>query len=272
MRLVFISEHARKHKETMKDFKYDTVCSVPKTFDNIESHGNRNFDDVVAFGSSRVIDYAKLFSAKKKLTLTAIPTSISTDAIFTKETAVRKENWVYYITSKRPDKLVIDIDILLENKHRCNYAWLDILSAITAKQSALDFAIYSKKLDEANKKIIKLTNRIEKIVDMVSIFNLLYCLSKEVKICEEVGSALCVEEGIEHYMSYALENMINKRLMHGQYLAFAMEFLGVTKPLDKIGINESYTNYGLTVRDMGKAYDLGMKKLEKDVLSQYCSN
>lgn len=285
MRVIFISEHVLGNnllRTLVKKEPDDVIVRVPLVFTDSPEGVIEDMDDVVAVGSSRVVDYAKLCSSISGSRLTAIPTEITTDALFTSDTAIREDGWVKYVKSKRPDVISLNEQVLLSNKNRCNYGWLDVLSSLSAKTNSLP-----------HPGMAKLCRMTEPVTDMSSIYKLLYCLKREVEICEEVGTALLIEEGIEHYMSYVLENHIPRRLMHGEYLALAMKWLieeeekaildtmhtqsrgfppaSITLKdlkyyLTLLGIYpDSYESYGVTERDMDNIHEFALKMLERDV-------
>jgi len=233
--LVFVSEHAMDYAISL-GYPYGLIQLVPKVFTQADpthvrscSFGTNKQREVIAIGSSRVIDYAKLVSHIAEAHLVAIPTSITTDVLFTKDTAVRKEGWVYYVKSKTPDEIILNPDILLSNKTLCNYAWLELLSSFTAQLEIED--LVKNNVTVSNLTLRSFyedlydTNSL-KIETMSELYLLLHALSKEVEICSKAETALGVEEGLEHYMSYLLENRLKERYLHGQYLYTTMLYLG----------------------------------------------
>lgn len=267
MRLVLISEHARHYNDWIGHFEHDTISSVPLTFESVKLD-NQKYEEIVAFGSGRVIDYGKLYAQATSLRLTVIPTAIATDCLFTEDAAIRKNSSISYVKAKRPDRIILDTNLILRNRHMCNYGWLEIISAFTTRHYTLKTGI--KKAIAHNSKVIDLLRYLEPVSDERTLFQLIWALSTEVGLCERNGSALLVEEGIEHYLAYELENMIKQRLPHGLYLSVAINFLlPDSRHLRALGLPKDYKDYGLTSEEMKKAIDRAHFRLAQDIKRIY---
>ena len=69
-------------------------------------------DLVVSVGGGLPADAGKYFSLKTGLDMVCIPTALSVDAFFTWASGIRRDGCVYYIETKVPDLLILDMDVI----------------------------------------------------------------------------------------------------------------------------------------------------------------
>ena len=174
------------------------------------------------------IDLAKYLAARNRCPCIAIPTIISTDAFLVKETAVRDGGLVRYIETKKPDRLIIDPDLILSAPPYMNASgWGDVFSIYTA---CFDWRLAAENGadhydPEVAAEALALLEQAQPPTTKAGLTTLIYCLRREVELSEQVGRAR-PEEGSEHYFVYCLENYLppERRYLHGQLVA-----LGITR-------------------------------------------
>jgi len=227
MWLIYTSKHVPQDWINRAFSGEKIVRSVPLVYAGLSDNDEKICHDVskiIAVGSGRVIDYAKLVASEHNKPLMAVPTSITTDCLFTDVTAVRRGRGVEYVKSKVPDELMLVPSMLMENVDRCNYAWMDLFSSFTATIGIDDLITdRQKSMNETLKQFVE--NKAILIGTLGDMFYLMHCLKWEVDLCNIAGTALGVEEGLEHYMSYILEGELGMRYMHGEYLLATISFL-----------------------------------------------
>src|SRR3989344_3526861 len=85
-----------------------------------------------AIGGGMTCDVAKYYAYKLKLPLIIIPTIISTDAFLVGCTGLRKDGCVKYFTSKLPEKVILDINLLKKTPFKYHLSGCgDVLSIYT---------------------------------------------------------------------------------------------------------------------------------------------
>jgi hypothetical protein len=148
---------------------------------------------------------------------------------------------------------------------------MEIVSSFGAHFSLKEFNYLSnfKQIEEANSQVLELLECIEPVRDEESLHNLITSLLTEVEICEQNGSALLVEEGLEHYIAYELETIIPKRLAHAEYLSIALNYLQKDIYCKELGIEKSYRDYGLSRDMMNEVVKRASQKLKRDVEKVY---
>ncbi|MBI4980306.1 iron-containing alcohol dehydrogenase [Candidatus Woesearchaeota archaeon] len=124
-------------RKYFKDANYAKIIIKSNDISEInavaDSFRPRKFQRVIAFGSGTTIDFAKALSSKIGGYLVAIPTILSCNAFATNKSVVRSNSKLVSITSKTPDKVIIDLDIIKLSQERYNFAGVaDVLSIFTA--------------------------------------------------------------------------------------------------------------------------------------------
>ena len=173
---------------------------------------------VYGIGGGLAVDTAKYVAAANGLPLVALPTILSTDAFLTNATGVRENGCVYYLPSKAPDTVVVDMDVLCNAPAALRASGAaDVLSIATALwdwQEAEKMGVNpsgqqltSQTVDMAGSLLQTLLDNAREIGrgTPTGLKLLLDLLCMEVQLCYLCGHSR-VEEGSEHYFAYAIEN------------------------------------------------------------------
>lgn len=173
---------------------------------------------VYGIGGGLAIDIAKYVAAANGLPLVALPTVLSTDAFLTDATGVRENRCVRYLSSKAPDTVIVDMDLLCNapDAMRASGA-ADVLSIATAIWDWQE----AEKMGEnppgqqITPQIVEIgSTLLQTLLDNAREIGrgtpkglelLLDLLCMEVQLCHLCGHSR-VEEGSEHYFVYAIEN------------------------------------------------------------------
>ena len=173
---------------------------------------------VYGIGGGLAIDTAKYVAATNGLPLVALPTILSTDAFLTDATGVRENGCVNYLSSKAPDTVIIDMDILCDAPAGMRTSGAaDVLSIATAMwdwQEAEKMGenppgqqITPQAIDIGSTILQTLLDNAREIGHgtPTGLKLLLDLLCMEVQLCHLCGHSR-VEEGSEHYFVYAIED------------------------------------------------------------------
>ena len=172
---------------------------------------------VYGIGGGLAMDTAKYVAAANGLPLIALPTILSTDAFLTDATGVREAGCVRYLPSKAPDTVIIDMDVLCNAPAAMRASGAaDVLSIATA---LWDWEEAEKMgVNPLNQRLTPQTIGIAGVLLQTLLENareigrgtpaglklLLDLLCMEVQLCYLCGHSR-VEEGSEHYFTYAIE-------------------------------------------------------------------
>ena len=199
---------------------------------------------VYGIGGGLAIDTAKYVAAKKRLPLVALPTILSTDAFLTDATGVRENGCVHYLSSKAPDTVIIDIDVLCNAPASMRASGAaDVLSIATAlwdwqeaeKMGAnpSNQQLTPQAVDIAGTLLQTLLDNAREIGrgTPTGLKLLLDLLCMEVQLCYQCGHSR-VEEGSEHYFVYAIENHLTPGeegcpLLHGELVGLGILLMAV---------------------------------------------
>ena len=175
---------------------------------------------VYGIGGGLAIDTAKFVAAANNVPLIALPTILSTDAFLTDATGVREAGCVRYLPTKTPDSVIVDMDVLCNAPAALRASGAaDVLSIATAMWDWQE----AEKLGEnpANERVTPQAVDIGGALLQTLLDNardigrgtpdgltlLLDLLCMEVQLCNLCGHSR-LEEGSEHYFTYALENRL----------------------------------------------------------------
>jgi len=224
------------------------------------------WDIVVGAGGGAAIDVAKYIGAKNKIEAIAFPTILSTDAMYTSSTATRQQGTVRYIPTKKPDKIILDFDLILRAPYRLNVAgWADVLSIHTA---VWDWKLAAEKTHESFSPEIaeialRLLDKVRKVDTKEGLMTLNDCLKAEVELCERLGSAR-PEEGSEHIFAYLIESHLSKACLHGELVALGIHELSrmqrnrvdfIANLMDEIGLTYRAQDLGIEERIVKRALE-----------------
>lgn len=175
---------------------------------------------VYGIGGGLAIDTAKYVAATNGLPLVALPTILSTDAFLTDATGVRENGCVRYLSSKAPDTVIVDMDILCNAPAAMRASGAaDVLSIATAMwdwqeaekmgENPLEQQLTPQIIDIGSALLQTLLDNAREIGrgTPTGLKLLLDLLCMEVQLCHLCGHSR-VEEGSEHYFVYAIENRL----------------------------------------------------------------
>jgi glycerol-1-phosphate dehydrogenase [NAD(P)+] len=232
--------------------------------DLAKKHGDCGL--VVGAGGGVAVDVAKYIGAKNGIEVTAFPTILSTDAMYTSSTATRQEGTVIYVPTKKPDKVTLDFDLILKAPYRLNVAgWGDVLSIHTA---VWDWKLAAEKTgetydSETAQKALRLLDKVRRVDNKEGLMALDQCLKSEVELCDAIGSAR-PEEGSEHLLVYLIENYLSKPYPHGELVALGIYELSkvqgnrpqfITELMDKICLKYKPEDLGIDESIVKKAME-----------------
>jgi glycerol-1-phosphate dehydrogenase [NAD(P)+] len=187
---------------------------------------------IVGLGGGTSCDTAKFLvywlkeNKNLDLDLILIPSIISVDAFLCSSIAVRIDNKVKYIGQSKPNKILIDYDLIRKAPSFLNRA--GVSDTISIASALGDWLIAKEEIDEkfsqkvfnnAKKIVIELMEARKEIRDVSEkgIKALVNGFSQEVVLCEEWGNAR-PEEGSEHFLAYCLEALTHKHYIHGNLI------------------------------------------------------
>ncbi len=175
---------------------------------------------VYGIGGGLAIDLAKYVAAANGLPLVALPTILSTDAFLTDATGVRENGCVRYLTSKVPDTVIVDVDLLCNAPASMRASGAaDVLSIATAMwdwQEAEKMGknppcqqVTPQAIDMGATLLQTLLDNVREIGrgTPIGLELLLDLLCMEVQLCYLCGHSR-VEEGSEHHFVYAIEKYL----------------------------------------------------------------
>lgn len=193
--------------------------------------GEPEGDVVVGLGGGTAMDTAKFLAWKSGRRLVQIPSITSVDAGFTDAIGVRVEGNVRYVGTVRPEKVVLDLDLVRSAPVHLNRAGVgDIVSCATG---LFDWRIASDKgighpWDESlarlgeNLLVDLAAHRAE--IESVSPDGVRFLAQSYRAIgaaCAHAGHSR-FEEGSEHFWAYAYESFTGAHPVHGEIIACAV--------------------------------------------------
>lgn len=193
---------------------------------------------VYGIGGGLAIDTAKYVASTNGLPLIAIPTILSTDAFLTDATGVRENGCVQYLPTKTPDTVIVDMDVLCSAPATMRASGAaDVLSIATALWDWREAEKMGK--NPSDQQITPQTVAIGETLLQTLLENareigngtpdglklLLDLLCMEVQLCNLCGHSR-VEEGSEHYFTYALERHLTSAssgdILHGELVGLGI--------------------------------------------------
>jgi glycerol-1-phosphate dehydrogenase [NAD(P)+] len=182
---------------------------------------------IYAVGGGLVADASKYLAFHLDLPLVCLPTALSVDAFITAASGIRKDGCVYYIETKPPEKLVLDMNVIAAAPPSIRAAGIcDVLSIATG---AWDWKFaHEKGMNPPTMPFIpwvydNALTILDGVIDCSEaagagdsegLKTLYDCLAMEVQLCNQIGHAR-PEEGSEHYFAYCVENSMGHGLPHG---------------------------------------------------------
>ena len=191
---------------------------------NIQNQGS---EIVYSLGGGLTADAAKYFAIKLGLPLTVLPTALSVDAFITATSGIRRDGCVYYIETKPPENVILDLDVIAKGPAFIRAAGITDVMSIATGAWDWKFAHEQGKNPAGMEFIPWVYDNAQSILsgvldcaeaagrgDKEGLKTLYDCLAMEVQLCNQVGHAR-PEEGSEHYFAYAMENQMGHGLPHG---------------------------------------------------------
>ena len=201
--------------------------ATTENWDSLLTMGNGKSSVVYAVGGGLTADAAKYFAVKLNLPLVVLPTVLSVDAFITAASGIRRDGCVYYIETKPPENLILDLVVIANAPSTIRAAGITDVMSIATGSWDWKFA-HERGQNPAGMKFIPwVYDNAQSILNGVldcaeaagrgdrdGLKTLYDCLAMEVQLCNQVGHAR-PEEGSEHYFAYAVENHIGHGLPHG---------------------------------------------------------
>jgi glycerol-1-phosphate dehydrogenase [NAD(P)+] len=201
---------------------------------------DRPLEIVYAVGGGLTADAGKYIARKLGLPLTVLPTALSVDAFITAASGIRKyspfpvgdglgvrDGCVYYIETKVPENLILDLDIIAAAPAAIRVAGITDVMSIATGSWDWKFAHEQGQNPPRMEFIPWVYENAQSILngvldcaeaagrgDREGLKTLYDCLAMEVQLCNQVGHAR-PEEGSEHYFAYCAENFTGHGWPHG---------------------------------------------------------
>jgi len=182
---------------------------------------------VYSVGGGLTADAAKYLAAKLDLPLIVVPTALSVDAFITAASGIRRDGCVYYIPTKVPENIILDLDVIAQAPAAIRAAGITDVMSIATGCWDWKFAHEKGRNPEGMEFIPWVYDNAQTILNGVldcaeaagrgdrdGLKTLYDCLAMEVQLCNQVGHAR-PEEGSEHYFAYCVENHMGHGLPHG---------------------------------------------------------
>ena len=182
---------------------------------------------VYAVGGGLTADAAKYIAVKLGLPMVCLPTALSVDAFLTAASGIRKEGCVYYIETKPPEHLILDLDVISAAPEQIRAAGITDVMSIATGCWDWKFAHQQGQNPPGMEFIPWVYENARSILngvldcaeaagrgDVQGLKTLFDCLCMEVQLCNQVGHAR-PEEGSEHYFAYLVENFTGHGFPHG---------------------------------------------------------
>jgi len=195
---------------------------------------NHQYAVVYSVGGGLVADAAKYISAKLNLPLVVLPTALSVDAFITAASGIRKDGCVYYIETKVPERLILDLGTVAKAPAFIRAAGITDVMSIATGAWDWKFAHEQGKNPAGMEFIPWVYDNAQSILsgvldcaeaagrgDADGLKTLYDCLAMEVQLCNQVAHSR-PEEGSEHYFAYAVENEMGHGLPHGDLVGPAI--------------------------------------------------
>lgn len=202
--------------------------ATTQAWDTLQSSiENQQAEIIYAVGGGLTADAGKYIAAKLGLPLTVLPTALSVDAFLTGASGIRRDGCVYYLETKVPENLLLDLDLIAAAPAHIRAAGITDVMSIATGSWDWKFAHQRGKNPPGMEFIPWVYDNAQSILNGVldcaeaagrgdrdGLKTLYDCLAMEVQLCNQVGHAR-PEEGSEHYFAYCVENTMGHGLPHG---------------------------------------------------------
>jgi len=215
--------------------KIEVTEATTEYWDNLQSNiVNLKSEILYAVGGGLVADASKYIASKLNLPLAVLPTALSVDAFITAASGIRKDGCVYYIETKVPETLILDLGTISKAPASIRAAGITDVMSIATGAWDWKFAHEQNKNPQGMEFIPWVYDNAQSIFsgvldcaeaagrgDRDGLKTLYDCLAMEVQLCNQVGHSR-PEEGSEHYFAYAVENEMGHGLPHGDLVGPAI--------------------------------------------------
>jgi len=239
---------------------------------------NQKFEMVYAVGGGLVADTAKYIAVKLNLPLVVLPTALSVDAFLTYASGIRRDGCVYYIETKTPETLILDLDVIACAPETIRAAGITDVMSIATGSWDWKFAHEHGKNPAGMEFIPWVYDNAQSILNGVldcaeaagrgdrdGLKTLYDCLAMEVQLCNQVGHAR-PEEGSEHYFAYAVENEMGHGLPHGDLVGPAILLMARLQGQDTARLEKALTACHIPLGNIPQE----MVERTLKILPEYC--
>jgi glycerol-1-phosphate dehydrogenase [NAD(P)+] len=188
---------------------------------------NPESEVIYAVGGGLAADAGKYLAVELDLPLIVLPTALSVDAFLTAASGFRRDGCVYYIETKPPETLILDLDVIATAPNWIRAAGITDVMSIATGAWDWKFSHDRGKNPVGMEFIPWVYENAQSILNGVldcaeaagrgdkdGLKTLYDCLAMEVQLCNQIGHAR-PEEGSEHYFAYNAENLMGHGLPHG---------------------------------------------------------
>jgi glycerol-1-phosphate dehydrogenase [NAD(P)+] len=234
---------------------------------------NHQFEVVYSVGGGLTADAAKYIAAKLNLPLVVLPTALSVDAFITSASGIRKDGCVYYIETKVPERLILDLETIAKAPAFIRAAGITDVMSISTGAWDWKFAHEQGKNPAGMEFIPWVYDNAQSILsgvldcaeaagrgDADGLKTLYDCLAMEVQLCNQVGHSR-PEEGSEHYFAYAVENEMGHGLPHGDLVGPAILLIAKLQGQDTTQLEKAL-----------KACNVPLNNIPKDMIDRTLKN
>ncbi|MBU6244074.1 MAG: iron-containing alcohol dehydrogenase [Actinomycetales bacterium] len=186
---------------------------------------------VIGVGGGTAIDTAKYLAWARGLPAVYIPTIASVDATFTDAVGIRRDRRVAYIGQVRPREVVIDLPLITSAPPRLNRGGIgDILSCHTGLfdwRLAADAGLgapWDERLAALGRTLLDELEAASADIHAASAAGVGFLLDAYRRIgaaCAAAGHSR-FEEGSEHFLGYALEEVTGEHYVHGELISMCV--------------------------------------------------
>ena len=233
---------------------------------------------VYAVGGGLVADAGKYIAMKLDLPLVVLPTALSVDAFLTYASGIRRDGCVYYIETKTPESLILDVDVIASAPAAIRAAGITDVMSIATGSWDWKFAHEQGKNPLGMEFIPWIYENAQSILrgvldcaeaagrgDRDGLKTLYDCLAMEVQLCNQAGHAR-PEEGSEHYFAYAVENEMGHGLPHGDLVGPAILLMAHLQGQDTVHLEKALKACNIPLHNIPP----GMVDRTLKILPAYC--
>lgn len=212
---------------------------------------DQEFQVVYSVGGGLTADAGKYLAFRLHLPLVCLPTALSVDAFLTAASGIRRGGCVYYIETKPPENIILDLDVIAHAPMSIRAAGITDVMSIATGSWDWKFAHEQGKNPRGMEFIPWAYDNAQSILrgvldcaeaagqaDRDGLKTLYDCLAMEVQLCNQIGHAR-PEEGSEHYFAYAVENEMGHGLPHGDLVGPAILLIAGLQGQDSAGLEKA---------------------------------